>query len=160
MGCGELAKPALYFDDIYVGQEFPPLHFELTKEKVNNYIEAVVDPNPIYKRGIITRDGNCVYSVPPTIAALFVQQSYKHSYTKIRSGYKRVKTEAFSLSQDERESIGGNGQAQVPASPRGFAGGLRQENSFRKADGGLPLGYPHDDVSLPARGSGLASFAP
>lgn len=73
-----LEKATLYFDDIYVGLEFPPLTFELTEEKVKNYMAAVGDPNPIYRDKVLPGDGGIgVNPAPPTMAALFILQSYK-----------------------------------------------------------------------------------
>lgn len=38
----------LYFDDIRVGMEFPPLVTQLTREDILNYAEAVEDNNPLF----------------------------------------------------------------------------------------------------------------
>jgi 3-hydroxybutyryl-CoA dehydratase len=42
------AKQKLYFDDIEVGMEFPPVITKLTREDILNYAEAVEDFNPLF----------------------------------------------------------------------------------------------------------------
>lgn len=62
----------LTYGDIVVGYEFPSVQYEITKDQVMKYVEAVGDSNPLYideeyaKRR--SKYGGLI--APPTIAAL------------------------------------------------------------------------------------------
>ena len=62
----------LLFDEIDVGMEFPPVKFEVTKELVKKYCEAVGDENLIYHDADAARkQGFSGVIAPPTIVCIY-----------------------------------------------------------------------------------------
>lgn len=68
----------LYFDDIRVGMEFPPLVTKLTREDILNYAEAVEDYNPLFVDENFA--ANSKFGGPvnhPTTAAILTTNAHK-----------------------------------------------------------------------------------
>lgn len=66
------ATDELTYDKISVGYEFPAVHYEVTKEQVVKYVEAVEDFNPLYvDEGFARGSKYGELIAPPAIAATF-----------------------------------------------------------------------------------------
>ena len=80
----------LTYDDVEVGQELPPMTYELTPEKVRWYLEEAEENNPIYADPELARRRGlggpvappmiaCMYAPPPEILAGLGRQFPAHT---------------------------------------------------------------------------------
>lgn len=60
------------YDDLEVGQEFPPVEFRVTDDVIDRYIEATEDGSPLYSREGSTESGSR-RPAPPTLAAVYIR---------------------------------------------------------------------------------------
>ena len=75
---------SIYDDSIPIGAEFPPYEYELTPEKVQRYLEAVQDTNPLYHDAAAAAESEFGGLIaPPTIAATYVRNAYREVATSV-----------------------------------------------------------------------------
>lgn len=62
----------LIYDDVEVGQELPPMTYELTPERVNRYLEEAEETNPLYSEPELARCSGLGGPIaPPMIACIY-----------------------------------------------------------------------------------------
>jgi len=80
----------LTYDDVEVGQELPPMTYELTPERVHWYLEEAEETNPIYSDPELARCSGlggpvappmiaCIYAPPPEMLAALGRQFPAHT---------------------------------------------------------------------------------
>lgn len=64
-------------DPAVVGRTIPPQHYEVSREKIREFAEAIGDPNPIYVDTGAARDrGHPDVVAPPTFAMIPVMRGF------------------------------------------------------------------------------------
>jgi acyl dehydratase len=89
-------KPPLLLRDIFVGRDFNPLFFRITRDLVEKFCDAVGEKNPIFRDAkAAAAAGYPACVAPPGLAGVFGRQAYLLDYSMPPGGVLAEQTIEF-----------------------------------------------------------------